>query len=46
MTVTELRDKCNELIEKSCGDYEVYTLFKNCTRCREIDRASETVTFA
>ena len=46
MTIEELRNICNKLIECGCSDFEAFTLFKNCERVKEIDREAGTVTFA
>lgn len=46
MTVREYKEELDNLIAKGCADYEVYTLYKNCSYCKEVDSEEKIVTFA
>ena len=46
MTINELYEKCSELRDKGCGEFDVETLYKNISTVKSIDRECKRVTFA
>ena len=46
MTVQEYKEELDRLIAKGYADYEVYTLYKNCSYCKEVDGEDKSITFA
>lgn len=46
MKVKELFEKMQDLIDKGCEDYDVETMYKNCSHISEIDRENKTVTLS
>lgn len=46
MTIQEYKEELDSLIAKGFAGYEVYTLYKNCSYCKEVNSENKTVTFA
>ena len=46
MTIQEFKEKLDKLIAKGYADYELYTLYKNCSYCKDVDDEDKIVTFA